>query len=282
MIGSQFNCIAIIGFNWKRKWKKNKQTIKLQQSEGEEEEAAKKSIVREARRRKLRCRCLCCCCAGVQQLTKVCTAQIIVMGSFCCCFFSSSYFFIFVARLQQQQDKADQFCTVFVFVAVLLFLSLPFLLPPSLSVCFFCLITCCNCGVGSNDSKSKTTKNCKSFVLFWFHWKICWFSRQRTDSGSGQRRNSADFCCFDILVLLCCCCYFCFCLCPCCCCCCYCLFALGYSASVCSCCCFCSADAYRIESSCRGSDATLGLRRLRARRTPCRQAGRGWENKLAE
>lgn len=37
------------------------------------------------------------------------------------------------------------------------------------------------------------------------------------------------------------------------------------------------------ETSCRGSDATLGLRRLRARRTPCRQAGReaGKRSKLS-
>lgn len=34
------------------------------------------------------------------------------------------------------------------------------------------------------------------------------------------------------------------------------------------------------ETSCRGSDATLGLRRLRARRTPCRLAGRSWEIKI--
>lgn len=35
------------------------------------------------------------------------------------------------------------------------------------------------------------------------------------------------------------------------------------------------------ESIYRGSDATLGLRRLRARRTPCRQAGRGWEKEIS-
>lgn len=213
------------------------------------------------------------------------------MGSFCCCcwFFFSSYFFLFVARLQQQkqqhQHKADQFCTVFVFVAVLLFLSLPFLLHPSSSLL---LLLDYLLQLRRRQQRQQQQNNQKTVNRLSCFASIEKFA-DSADRGQrrGQRRNSADFCRFDILVLLCCCCYFCFC-------------SVPVSVVVVAVIVYLHLDIRRLfvvavvvvvvialqmltglcETSCRGSDATLGLRRLRARRTPCRQAGRGWEIKI--